>query len=304
LPSRLWNLAPNHPSAVTEVSALELSGGNSAAAGDAFRPGDEAPGPDRPERPGPPLWLHVPRLKALWADHVKRWQDDRGKQADGASRRPACDPPGSWRGSGDQYLNPDAKARADDVIKSLQLCEPRVTETLKAIEKDAEYGGLLVGLDHRLKDADRLREKIADKMAVKPGTGPADVAAGIVDAVRYTFCFGDDSYVRGCRDVQRRLTAKGYELVYQRNHWVADVQYKGINCRWKTPDGHMFELQFHTAESFFAKESLTHPAYRRGRRPTTSRAELAALTAFQRDVCEVVTMPAEISDVPDHNVRQ
>ena len=56
-------------------------------------------------------------------------------------------------------------------------------------------------------------------------------------------------------------------MTYSKNHWLDDPQYKGVNSRWKTPDGGRFELQFHTPESFYAKEQLTHRSYERLRSP-------------------------------------
>ena len=51
-----------------------------------------------------------------------------------------------------------------------------------------------------------------------------------------------------------------------------------------TPEGQRFEVQFHTPDSFHAKHHVTHLAYERIRDPTTSRAELRELHAFQREV--------------------
>lgn len=323
LARRLRELPPNHASAISGRPVPGFAGADSAQAladggnragdrppdGDKAPDGDEAPDLAEGDGPAPPLWRHIGHFKALWADHVRRWPGDgwpdgRGHEPVAGDRRRPDDPPGSWRGGGDRYLSPDANASAEEVIESLQQCEPAVTALLQGVEQASEYGAVLAGLEHRRKDVDRLKEKIADKMAVKPGSGPADVASGIADAVRYTFCFRDENYVRGYGDVHQRLVASGCELVYRRNHWLNDGQYKGVNCRWKAPDGHLFELQFHTAESYFAKENLTHPAYRRARRPATSRAELLALTAFQREVCKMLTVPAGISGVADLNVRQ
>jgi hypothetical protein len=307
LTSRLKLLPPAHPSALRDAPKAR----SSADIGTRPTDGSRGHASDRPAvtddayMPKPPLWPNVARFRQLWAEHVRRWPDARGperKHTDAERRRPD-DPAGSWRGCGDQYLGPDANAEADHVIGTLQRCEPAVTGLLRSIERENKHGGSLVGLEHRLKGAERLKEKIADKMAVKPGSSPADGARGIADAVRYTFCFGEDNYVRGCDDVSTRLAANGYELLYKRNHWLSDLQYKGVNCRWRVPDGSLFELQFHTAESLFAKEQVTHPAYERARRPTTSRSEALALTAFQKAVCDMVTVPAGISDIADHNVR-
>ena len=70
------------------------------------------------------------------------------------------------------------------------------------------------------------------------------------------------------------LSLAGYQMTYSKNHWLDDPQYKGINSRWETPDGGRFELQFHTQESFYAKEVLTHRSYDAASF-TRSRAELS-----------------------------
>ena len=64
-------------------------------------------------------------------------------------------------------------------------------------------------------------------------------------------------------DVRQKLESAGCQMTYSKNHWMDDPQYKGVNSRWETPDGGRFELQFHTPDSFYAKEELTHPSYDR-----------------------------------------
>ena len=70
------------------------------------------------------------------------------------------------------------------------------------------------------------------------------------------------------------------------------------------PKGGRFELQFHTRESFFAKEHLTHPAYRRLRQPTTTPPERIELVAFQRQVSAAVPRPGDITQIPGQRVRR
>ena len=58
------------------------------------------------------------------------------------------------------------------MIELLRRPEKAVTELLRKIQQDNPYGGHLVGLDHRLKGEDRLKEKIVDKMGVEGGHQP------------------------------------------------------------------------------------------------------------------------------------
>ena len=170
---------------------------------------------------------------------MRRWPDARGKDPDGADRLNADDPPGSWRGSGDQCLSPDENAQAEGVIESLQKCEPAVTDHLQSIEQANIHGGVLVGLDHRRKGADRIKEKVADKLELGLAGSLVEAAEKIHDAVRYTFCFDPDNYVGGHDDVVAALDASGCTRTYSKNHWLDGEQYKGINCavedrRWRT----------------------------------------------------------------------
>jgi len=54
-----------------------------------------------------------------------------------------------------------------------------------------------------------------------------------------------------------------------RNTWNKGALYKGINTNWRTSDGHVIELQFHTPESFQAKQA-GHVLYEEARSATTS----------------------------------
>ncbi len=174
-----------------------------------------------------------------------------------------------------------------------------MTELLQAIEQANDHGGVLVGLDHRRKGIDRLKEKFADKLEFGLGSSPVDVAGKIHDAVRYTFCFDPDSYVGGHDNVVATLEANGCVQTYSKNHWLDGPQYKGINSQWRTADGGRFELQFHTRESFYAKETLTHPPYERLRSPRTSWEERLELEAYQWLVCSTVSDPKAIGQIAD-----
>ena len=81
-------------------------------------------------------------------------------------------------------------------------------------------------------------------------------------------------------------------MIYSKNHWRDDLEYKGINTRWVTPEGQRFEVQFHTAESFHAKQQITHKAYERVRNPLTAMMTSGGdIEAFQREVCSWIAMP-------------
>jgi hypothetical protein len=302
-PRKLGDLPVNHPSAVSDSPAAEAVGADKKQPADSTSGAGSKPPDLVAGTPRPPLWRHVAHFRALWADHLRRWPDAPAKPSDGAGGQGAGDQPGSWRGGGDQYLTAEQHAEAKKVIESLQECEPAVTEILKAVELENWHAGVLVGLEHRRKDADRLKEKIAEKIDFASGDRPADVAAQIHDAVRYTFCFNDREYVNGHDNVVALLEARRCQRTYSRNHWLDGQQYKGINSQWRTAEGARFELQFHTRESFYAKETLTHPPYRRLRSPGTSWHERRELEGFQRLVVGAVSDPPGIDQIRDQERR-
>src|SRR5260370_38766447 len=87
--------------------------------------------------------------------------------------------------------------------------------------------------------------------------------------------------------------------MYQSANYWADPEYKGINTRWVTQQGQRFEVQFHTPESFHAKQGVTHEAYERLRSPQTADEERRELEDFQRDVSSHLQVPDGAADIPD-----
>jgi hypothetical protein len=247
------------------------------------------------DQPEVDYWDRVEEFERLWEQHVERWPGAPEGERDWS--RPG-DPPGSWRGEGDRYLSPERNAEADQLIAALRAPEPDVTTMLRAIERDNTHGARLAGLEHRIKGTQRLKEKIVEKMRKELKSGLADVVSEISDAVRYTFSFDQNRYITGCDDIRERLKSAGCRATYSQDHWRGD-EYKGINTRWVTSAGERFELQFHTRESFHAKQ-LTHHAYKRLRLPETSRSERSELHAFQREVSAAVPVPPGVAQILDH----
>jgi hypothetical protein len=245
------------------------------------------------------FWSEKPRFLQAWADHVGRWPAERVAAAVDRSR----DPAGSWRGDGGQYLNPELHGRAQEEVARVQQADGSLTDHIAETKRDNDFGGWLEGLKHRLKGEGRLKEKIADALRIAPTRTPADVIREIPDAIRYTFCFESDNCANGYWDVKHRLEEQGYSMIYSKNHWRDDPDYKGINTRWVTTEGQRFEVQFHTAESYSAKQDVTHDSYERIRNRLTTRTERRELEAFQREVCSWLTTPKGVDSIPDYEER-
>ncbi len=238
-------------------------------------------------------WDEVPRFQKLWADHENRWPTEQRAAVDRSA-----DPAGSYRSDGGFYLNPEQHAQAIEAIRDVRRVEPTLSADIRTTERENTYGCWLEGFKNRLKGEDRLKEKVAERREGVPDKTSAEIVREVPDAVRFTFCAQSESYARGYYDIKERLESCGYEMYESRNSWDG-TEYKGINTRWVTQEGQRFEVQFHTPESYHAKEYVTHRAYERIRNPLTSDEERAELKEFQREVCAHTQAPEGATEIPD-----
>jgi hypothetical protein len=250
--------------------------------------------PDREYRAAREWDEAVPALREAWENHEKKWA-----HPERAAPTAHPDIPGAWRGDGGRYLAPDANAEiARGCAGIREIGETLITPAMRRIEAE-DPDRHLAGLDYRLKGEDRLKEKVADEVEARPGLTAAQALSSVPDAVRFTFCYGEESYASGVRADLTRLRAEGFELAKAlKNSWPSD-QYKGINTQWREPaTGQRFEVQFHTRASFEAKQ-LSHGAYERIRNPQTPEPELDELKDFQRQVCGKVPVPPGATEIVD-----
>jgi len=239
-------------------------------------------------------WDEVPRFLDMWADHEKRWPERQH------ATEPGCpaDPAGSYRSRGGLELNPARHAETVEAISRMRKAEPAISADIQTIAKENTYGGWLEGFDRRIKGDDRLKEKIAAQVAAESDKASSVILQKIPDAVRFTLCFEPASYTQGYYDIKARLEDRGHEVYQSTNYW-ADSEYKGINTRWATQEGQRFEVQFHTPESFHAKQYVTHIAYERLRDPQIADEERRDLEDFQREVSSHIRTPNSAADIPD-----
>jgi hypothetical protein len=251
--------------------------------------------PGRPEGRHRSYWTEVPHFERKWAEHEHEWPKH---EQPAATVDRSHDPPGSWRSDSNLLLGPEDNARTEDAIGRVHAAETGVTTDLKQVAQKSAFGGDLMGLEFRCKGEERLKEKVAENLQRRPDMAPEEAVLDISDAIRYTVRFSHENYVGGYKDVSECLTESGYAPFYAQNHWE-DPEYKGINTRWTTPEGHRFEVQFHTMESYHAKQEVTHGAYERIRNPLTSDDERSALKSFQRDVSSWIPVPEGATGIPD-----
>jgi hypothetical protein len=241
-------------------------------------------------------WDEVPRFQRMWADHEGRWPKDRQPAA---TVDESTESPGSYRSKGGFDLSQERHAETIDAISRAHKAEASISADMQTAERENTSGGWLEGFEFRLKGDDRLKEKVAEYLGAEPRKTASEALREIPDAIRYTFCFQPESYTGGYYDIKARLESCGHEMYLSRNSW-GNLEYKGINTRWVTQEGQRFEVQFHTPESFHAKQNITHESYERIRNPLTSDGERMELRKFQREVSAAIRFPAAVAEIPDY----
>ncbi len=252
----------------------------------------EPPTPETPNAGSRSWAVALPHLREQWERHQARWPQEQRIQTDRHN-----DEPGSWRGEGDQYLNAEENLVAGHARERILPIEEKVGATLHEIKEEVP-GCELAGLKFSLKGEERFKEKVSDELRAKPERSIAAISENMPDAVRYTFQFDHKGYVDGYWTTLGCMQRHGYEMEFSRNSWDG-AQYKGINTRWRTPTGQLFEVQFHTPESLEAKQ-LTHAAYERIRNTSASDQERGELYEFQGEVSARVPIPSDSLTIPDY----
>ncbi len=178
-------------------------------------------------------------------------------------------------------LSPAENAWANKKMNEAKDREPAITPKVDEVSKKIPTGER-VGQGYELKDKGQapypsFKRKLFDEMnprPQKPGDpappkrSPDEVADKMNDLVRYTINFPKGTYSLG---VQNALVefAKYFDEVKVKNFWVkkeaGEGNYPGINVTYKTKDGQLFEVQFHTPESFHAKGDVEHWGYEKKR---------------------------------------
>ncbi|MYW98639.1 hypothetical protein GTY72_03065 [Streptomyces sp. SID8378] len=204
-------------------------------------------------------------------------------------------PDGSWAGENGLRLDREANSAADDFINRSIDAEPGITDALQGIAGKIN-DGRLIGLEYRLKGDESLKRKLATDLLEDSAVAPSRVLEDIKDSIRYTMEIPSNNYTHGVQQAVTDLQAKGFENVTFKNTWES-AGYKGINSTWRDPvSGRIFEVQFHTADSFVAKMD-GHALYERERLPGNTPRQLAAIRAAQSELFGKVPVPRDAGGI-------
>jgi len=150
--------------------------------------------------------------------------------------------------------------------------EPKVTPVLKSIA--AKHNGELSGLPFKFKPKDSLLRKSRSRIdrqrldAINEGREIVVDISKLVwtttDALRYTVLLPTETYTTGVKEAMAEFKNIGMEAKELKNFWPGGDNYQGINDVFgvqtsNSPSGWLlFEVQFHTPESFESKMNSHH----------------------------------------------
>ena len=185
----------------------------------------------------------------------------------------------------------DAVEKAIELHEKVKKVEPELTDNL--IDMAQEHGGQMEGLEYRFKATKGNAKKITN-ISLDRGISVEEAQTQVCDAVRYTMTFGEDDYVDGVNNALDKLRDMGHE-VEVKNYWDEGDGYQGINVVIKHPDGFLYELQFHTPESFKVKQAA-HDAYDEYQ---AQRDDAVRLELFRRMAAAAAQLPMPKGSVRD-----
>ncbi|AZM72192.1 XopAD/skwp family type III secretion system effector [Xanthomonas vasicola] len=193
----------------------------------------------------------------------------------------------------------DIAVEAQALLRRARQMEPQVTDMLQRIA--ARHGGQLAGTQHQLKSYSSLQEKLKQRMALKKQT-LEEAAANVNDALRYSVVLEPRDFTAGLRAVLAALDDQGHARVRLTNQFTAyPPSFKAINVTLRSPDGALWEIQFHTPETFALKERF-HDLYKRRYALAlggASRAEQRELQAPALEAFKRVASPPGCEEIDD-----
>ena len=189
-------------------------------------------------------------------------------------------------------LQEQVEALAVAIEVAAREAEPALTALLQSLA--TETGAEMTGLEFRFKTGESIRRKIGLILGRDPS--PAVWEVVIEDALRYTFLVDDAPpgyYDDTVRMVLQALEAEGHAVIKIKNYWPRGDAYSGVNSVLWSPEGLVWELQFHTPASLAAK-SFTHPLYEEMRLADTPVDEKDRLFDEMVERWDAVPVPAGV----------
>ncbi|MDT4893296.1 MAG: hypothetical protein QOE97_2331 [Pseudonocardiales bacterium] len=201
-----------------------------------------------------------------------------------------------------------ATAESNDLAGQLfTMAKSSLAEVSGHVNKvTTDAGGKREGQDYALKDQDGLAGKIAEELAklTKDGQDPKeamqklDVASVVGDALRFTIIYPFEGFTQKVLGAMSELEKLGYKAEKVGNTFKnPDAMYRGINTNWRAGKGIKWELQFHTDDSFVAKQKKNHGPYEGARILKDGDSRKGILEKQMKKVSAGIATPEQLDQV-------
>ena len=211
-----------------------------------------------------------------------------------------------------RYQNPDgslttagkahhaSNKHADKLHTKAKSAEPRITADVRDAVKSTS--AKMYGLKNRLKTKQSLARKI-ETDAYNDDISLEESASKVKDSVRYTALSPDKDFTKNYFAIKKSLEDKGYTETRCKNYFdlynQGKVKHKSVQSVFKSPDGQVFELQFHTPSSQNAKNKKV-PLYEEARKPGIDNARLSEIEVKMNDLAKTVFTPPNVYSIKSH----
>jgi hypothetical protein len=142
----------------------------------------------------------------------------------------------------------DSTSAAQALSDLATASEPGITPLVQGAADQA--GATTFGDENKIKDPGALASKV-DEVMPHNGMDRSQAAAAVPDSLRYGMTLDPDTYAQGVDGVMSTLQSQGVKPA-QVSPWSQDSPGTTVNAHG--PDGHPFEIQFHTPDSLAAHE--------------------------------------------------
>ncbi|MBP5782338.1 MAG: hypothetical protein J6W04_02245 [Bacteroidales bacterium] len=176
-----------------------------------------------------------------------------------------------------------------DLIKA----EPEITSDITSISQSTDM--TMLGIEKRrksVKSATRKRNKLIGD----------DDRTALNDVIRYTLQGSVETFGRDVNKALKKLEESGYEVKLVKNFWTKPWEYKGINVTAQDKKGRLFEIQFHTQNSFAVKDGPMHELYEKQRTLPIGSKEYNRLTQEMLKLAEKeIITPKDVMEIKNKN---
>ena len=208
------------------------------------------------------------------------------------------------------------KPYAVEKYKKAVAAEPAITKDILEVARSVGAG--MYGLSYRLKSAgeddkgtcrieDKIQKTIDDEKKAGNEITYEQATDVFSDLIRYTVACSPFGFYKEYETIVTQLVKKGYKPVKVKNTWESYTEkrpYRGINCVFASPEKQLFEIQFHTAESYAAGQ-LTHSLYEAARKPGVYGTKVAdVLNEIQYTIYNALTKPVDIGRIKNYPPKE